>query len=109
VVDAPFLTHIWRKTDHKLSGYAKKQVVHHHFEKAMVSTVLITPISTEFQIACVSDGVEKSLTKLSPIWFGEPILSSPAESAANSLVNARMNKKRQMRWSQVDAQGVLQV
>lgn len=27
-------------------------------------------------------------------WSGQPIASSPAESAANSLVNARMNKKR---------------
>jgi hypothetical protein len=32
-------------------------------------------------------------------WSGQPISSSPAESAANSLVNARMNKKRQMRRS----------
>lgn len=42
-------------------------------------------------------------------WAGEPISSSPAESAANSLVNARMNKKRQMRWSPVGAHRVLQV
>lgn len=42
-------------------------------------------------------------------WTGQPISSSPAESAANSLVNARMNKKRQMRWSPVGAQRVLQV
>ncbi|AFL55152.1 hypothetical protein SFHH103_psfHH103d_74 (plasmid) [Sinorhizobium fredii HH103] len=32
-------------------------------------------------------------------WSGQPISSSPAESAANSLVNACMNKKRQMRWT----------
>ena len=31
------------------------------------------------------------------------ISSSPAESAANSLLDARMNKKRQMRWSPIDA------
>lgn len=42
-------------------------------------------------------------------WSGQPISSSPAESAANSLVNARMNKKRQMRWSPVGAHRVLQV
>ncbi|TWG94231.1 uncharacterized protein DUF1419 [Mesorhizobium sp. J18] len=42
-------------------------------------------------------------------WSGQPISSSPAESAANSLVNARMNKKRQMRWSPVAAHRVLQV
>lgn len=42
-------------------------------------------------------------------WSGEPISSSPAESAANSLVNARMNKKRQMRWSPAGAHRVLQV
>ncbi|MGX5845110.1 ISKra4 family transposase, partial [Mesorhizobium sp. ArgA1] len=35
--------------------------------------------------------------------------TSPAESAANSLVNARMNKKRQMRWSPMGAHRVLQV
>ncbi|MCC0013962.1 MAG: ISKra4 family transposase, partial [Rhodobiaceae bacterium] len=40
---------------------------------------------------------------------GQPISSSPAESAANSLVNARMNKKRQMRWSPVGAHRGLQV
>ncbi|KJS10189.1 MAG: hypothetical protein VR78_14595 [Hoeflea sp. BRH_c9] len=40
---------------------------------------------------------------------GQPISSSPAESAANSLVNARMNKKRQMRWSPAGAHRVLQV
>jgi len=39
----------------------------------------------------------------------QPISSSPAESAANSLVNARMNKKRQMRWSPIGANRVLQV
>lgn len=42
-------------------------------------------------------------------WSGQPISSSPAESAANSLVNARMNKKRQMRWSPIGAHRVLQV
>jgi hypothetical protein len=42
-------------------------------------------------------------------WSGLPISSSPAESAANSLVNARMNKKRQMRWSPIGAHRVLQV
>lgn len=42
-------------------------------------------------------------------WSGKPISSSPAESAANSLVNARMNKKRQMRWSPIGAHRVLQV
>ncbi len=39
----------------------------------------------------------------------QPISSSPAESAANSLVNARMNKRRQMRWSPAGAHRVLQV
>ena len=42
-------------------------------------------------------------------WAGQLISSSPAESAANSLVNARMNKKRQMRWSPAGAHRVLQV
>lgn len=42
-------------------------------------------------------------------WSGQPISSSPAESDANSLVNARMNKKRQMRWSPAGAHRVLQV
>lgn len=42
-------------------------------------------------------------------WSGQPISSCPAESAANSLVNARMNKKRQMRWSPAGAHRVLQV
>ncbi len=42
-------------------------------------------------------------------WSGQPISSSPAESAANSLVNARMNKKRQMRWTPIGAHRVLQV
>lgn len=42
-------------------------------------------------------------------WSGQPISSSPAESAANSLVNARMNKKRQMRWSPIGAHRVPQV
>jgi hypothetical protein len=34
-------------------------------------------------------------------WSGQSILCSPAESATNSLVNVRMNKKRQMRWSPI--------
>jgi len=42
-------------------------------------------------------------------WSGQPISSAPAESAANSLVNARMNKKRQMRWSPVSAHRVLEI
>lgn len=42
-------------------------------------------------------------------WSGQPISSSPAESAANGLVNARMNKKRQMRWSPIGAHRGLRV
>ncbi len=40
---------------------------------------------------------------------GEPISSSRAESTVNQLVNARMNKRRQMRWSPRGAHRVLQV
>jgi hypothetical protein len=40
---------------------------------------------------------------------GLPISSSRAESAVNALVNARMTKLRQMRWSPRGAQRVLQV
>ncbi|MGB5083773.1 MAG: hypothetical protein WBO09_04025 [Methylocystis silviterrae] len=39
---------------------------------------------------------------------GLPISSSRAESAVNALVNARMNKLRQMRWSPRGAQRVIQ-
>ncbi len=42
-------------------------------------------------------------------WSGQPLSSSPAESAANSLVNARMNKKRQLCWTPIGAHRVLQV
>lgn len=40
---------------------------------------------------------------------GLPIATSRAESTVNSLVNARMNKSRQMRWSPQGAHRVLQV
>ena len=40
---------------------------------------------------------------------GEPISSSRAESTVNQLVNARMNKRRQMRWSPRGAHRLLQV
>ncbi len=40
---------------------------------------------------------------------GLPISSSRAESVVNSLVNARMNKRRQMRWAPQGAHRVLQV
>ncbi len=40
---------------------------------------------------------------------GEPISSSRAESTVNQLVNARMNKRRQMRWSPRGAHRMLQV
>jgi UDP-N-acetylmuramate-alanine ligase len=40
---------------------------------------------------------------------GRPISSSRAESTVNQLVNARMNKRRQMRWSPVGAHRMLQV
>jgi len=40
---------------------------------------------------------------------GEPISTSRAEGAVNQLVNARMNKRRQMRWSPRGAHCVLQV
>jgi hypothetical protein len=39
---------------------------------------------------------------------GLPVSSSRAESTANFLVNRRMNKRRQMRWSPIGAQRVLQ-
>jgi hypothetical protein len=40
---------------------------------------------------------------------GLPIATSCAESTVNSLVNARMNKRRQMRWTPHGAHRVLQV
>ena len=40
---------------------------------------------------------------------GKPISSSRAESTVNQLVNARMNKRRQMRWSPAGAHCLLQV
>jgi hypothetical protein len=40
---------------------------------------------------------------------GLRIATSGAESAVNSLVNARMNKRRQMRWSPPGAHRILQV
>jgi hypothetical protein len=39
---------------------------------------------------------------------GKPISTSRAESLVNNLVNARMNKRRQMRWSPRGAHRVLQ-
>ncbi len=42
-------------------------------------------------------------------WSGRPVSSSLAETTVNCLVNARMNKKRQMRWSPTGTQRVLQV
>jgi hypothetical protein len=41
-------------------------------------------------------------------WNGVVVSSSPAESAVNALINARMNKRRQMRWSPLGAHRVLQ-
>ena len=41
-------------------------------------------------------------------WSGIAISSSRAESTVNALVNARMNKRRQMRWSPIGAHRVLQ-
>jgi hypothetical protein len=40
---------------------------------------------------------------------GKPVSSSRAESTVNQLVNARTNKRRQMRWSPQGAHRVLQV
>jgi len=40
---------------------------------------------------------------------GKPISTSRAEGTVNQLVNARMNKRRQMRWSPCGAHRVLQV
>ncbi len=40
---------------------------------------------------------------------GKPISTSRAEGTVNNLVNARMNKRRQMRWSPRGAHRVLQV
>jgi len=40
---------------------------------------------------------------------GKPISTSRAEGTVNQLVNARMNKRRQMRWSPRGAYRVLQV
>ena len=40
---------------------------------------------------------------------GKPISRSRAEGTVNQLVNARMNKRRQMRWSPRGAHRVLQV
>jgi hypothetical protein len=40
---------------------------------------------------------------------GKPISTSRAESLVNNLINARMNKRRQMRWSPYGAHRVLQV
>jgi len=40
---------------------------------------------------------------------GKPISTSRAEGTVNQLVNARMNKRRPMRWSPRGAHRVLQV
>jgi hypothetical protein len=40
---------------------------------------------------------------------GKPISTSRAEGTVNHLVNARMNKRRQMRWTPQGAHRVLQV
>ena len=40
---------------------------------------------------------------------GKPISTSRAEGTVNQLINARMNKRRQMRWSPRGAHRVLQV
>jgi len=40
---------------------------------------------------------------------GKPISTPRAEGTVNQLVNARMNKRRQMRWSPQGAHRVLQV
>ncbi len=40
---------------------------------------------------------------------GKPISTSRAEGTVNQLVNTRMNKRRQMRWSPRGAHRVLQV
>ena len=40
---------------------------------------------------------------------GEPISTSRAEGTVNHLVNTRMNKRRQMRWSPRGAHRVLQI
>ena len=40
---------------------------------------------------------------------GQPISASRAESFVNYLVNARMNKRRQIRWPPRGADRVLQV
>ena len=40
---------------------------------------------------------------------GKPISTSRGAGTANNLVNARMNKRRQMRWSPRGARRVLQV
>ena len=40
---------------------------------------------------------------------GDPISSSRAESTVNQLVDARMSKRRQMRWSPIGAHCLLQV
>lgn len=40
---------------------------------------------------------------------GQPISTSRAEGTVNQLLNARMNKRRQMRWSPRGAHHVLQV
>ena len=40
---------------------------------------------------------------------GKPISTSRAEGTVNQLVNARMNNRRQMRWSPKNTHRVLQV
>jgi hypothetical protein len=40
---------------------------------------------------------------------GKPVSTSRAEGTVNQLVNARMNKRRQMRWSPSGAHRVLQI
>jgi len=40
---------------------------------------------------------------------GRPISTARAEGTVNNLVSARMNKRRQMRWSPCGAHRVLQV
>jgi len=86
---------------HQLEQYVRLQDINHKLKRL---SALISNLQTY-----LAKNKRSIVDYCRRYWSGQPISSSPAESAANSLVNARMNKKRQMRWSPIGAHRVLQV
>ena len=113
--DVDRLRHLLWNGRHEDASEALGRIVSAAEDTAVVNGAAVAPKADRLVVHCTDlsayiEGNADALVNYGQRHrAGEPISTSRAESTVNQLVNARMNKRQQMRWSPLGAYRVLQV